>query len=172
MLCSIEYGPICEDAVPPGRGPRLTMGEHGDPLRVGLQVGLYIFFFVLFLWLFALSGLASLIGLWAGSALGTFMSAVFTNVVTLRIYEGRQLSDIGFHWNPASKWNLAWGLAGGIAGALMALSGPLLVGAASMQADPGEAHWRTFVFITVILSSILRFLGSHSASNLDTHLDR
>jgi membrane protease YdiL (CAAX protease family) len=127
------------------------MGEHGDPLRVGLQVGLYIFFFVLFLWLFALSGLASLIGLWAGSALGTFMSAVFTNVVTLRIYEGRQLSDIGFHWNPASKWNLAWGLAGGIAGALMALSGPLLVGAASMQADPGEAHWRTFVFITVIL---------------------
>jgi hypothetical protein len=79
------------------------------------------------------------------------MSAVFTNVLALRIYDGRQLSDIGFHWNPASRWNLFWGLAGGMAGALVVLAGPLVAGAASMHADASEAHWRTFVFITVIL---------------------
>jgi membrane protease YdiL (CAAX protease family) len=127
------------------------MPSHGDPLRIGLQVGLYIFFFILCLWLFALAGLGTFIGLWAGSAMGTFMSAVFTNVLALRIYEDRKLSDIGFHWNPASRWNLAWGLAGGMAGALVVLAGPLAVGAASMHADASEGHWRTFVFITVIL---------------------
>jgi len=127
------------------------MPANVDPLRIGLQVGLYIFFFVLCLWLFALAGLGTFIGLWAGSALGTFMSAVFTNVLALRIYEGRKLSDIGFHWNRASRWNLAWGLAGGIAGALVVLAGPLLTGAASMHADASEGHWRTFVFITLIL---------------------
>jgi membrane protease YdiL (CAAX protease family) len=127
------------------------MPAHVDPLRIGLQVGLYIFFFVLCLWLFALAGLGTFIGLWAGSALATFMSAVFTNVLALRIYEGRRLSDIGFHWNRASRWNLAWGLAGGIAGALVVLAGPLVAGAASMHADASEGHWRTFVFITLIL---------------------
>jgi membrane protease YdiL (CAAX protease family) len=127
------------------------MAKQVDPLRIGLQVGLYIFFFILCLWLFALAGLGTFIGLWAGSALGTFMSAVFTNVLALRIYEGCKLSDIGFHWNPASRWNLAWGLAGGMAGALVVLAGPLMVGAASMHADASEGHWRTFVFITLIL---------------------
>jgi membrane protease YdiL (CAAX protease family) len=127
------------------------MTAHVDPLRIGLQVGLYIFFFILCLWLFALAGLGTFIGLWAGSALGTFMSAVFTNVLALRIYEGRKLSDIGFHWNPASRWNLAWGLVGGMAAALVVLAGPLVLGAASMHADASEGHWRTFVFITLIL---------------------
>jgi membrane protease YdiL (CAAX protease family) len=123
-----------------------------DPLRIALQVGLYIFFFALVLWLLVLAGLPSLVGLWAGSALATFMAAVFTNVLSLRIYEGRRLSDIGFHWNPASKWNLAWGLAGGVAGALLVLAAPLAVHAASMQAADGTGgHWRTFVFVTLIL---------------------
>jgi hypothetical protein len=38
-----------------------------------------------------------------------------------------------------------------MAGALVVLAGPLVVGAASMHADASEGHWRTFVFITVIL---------------------
>jgi len=129
----------------------MSMPAHADPVRIALQVGLYIFFFTLCLWLIVLSGLGSLIGLWAGSALGTFMAAVFTNVLSLRIYEGRQLSDIGFHWTPASRWNLAWGLAGGVAGALVVLTAPLAAGVASLQAHASEGHWRTFVFITVIL---------------------
>jgi len=125
---------------------------HADPLRVALQVGLYIFFYSLFLWLVVMSGLPLFLGLWAGSAFGVFVAAVFTNVLTLRIYEGRHLSDIGFHWRPASRWNLGWGLAGGVLGALAVVAGPLGVRAASMQASAdAEAHWRSFVFITVIL---------------------
>lgn len=127
------------------------MRAHADPLRVALQVGLYIFFFALFLWLFALSPVASLIGAWMASALGTCIAAVATNVVTLRIYEGRELADIGFHWSPASAHNLIWGLAGGIAGALVVLASPLAVRAASLQ--PGaDAHLRIFFFVMVMLA--------------------
>jgi membrane protease YdiL (CAAX protease family) len=126
------------------------MRARADLLRVALQVGLYIFFFALFLWLFALSPVASLIGAWMASALGTCIAAVATNVVTLRIYEGRKLADIGFHWSPASARNLIWGLAGGVAGALVVLASPLAARAASLQSGP-DAHWRIFFFVMVML---------------------
>jgi uncharacterized protein len=125
--------------------------SHADPLRVALQVGLYIFFFALFLWLFVWSGLGALTGAWAASAVGTCVAAIFTNVVTLRIYEGRKLADIGFHWNRASAHNLAWGLGGGVAAAALVLAAPLVVHAATWQPSGEEAHWRTFAFVAAML---------------------
>jgi membrane protease YdiL (CAAX protease family) len=123
-----------------------------DPVRIGLQVGLYIFFFALFLWIFVLSGVAGLLGALAGSALGTFVAAVLTNILTLRIYEGRSLADIGFHWNPASAHNLAWGLAGGIVAALAVVAGPIAFRAASLKPAAGdEASWRIFIFVMLML---------------------
>src|SRR5439155_14957059 len=131
---------------------RLSMQAHADPLRIALQVGLYIFFFILTSWLFVLAGLGTVFGIWIGSALGTFVGAVVANVVTLRIYEGRRLADIGFHWNRASAHNLLWGLAGGIAAACIVLAGPLAFRLANLQPGSGvEGPVGTFVFVTVIL---------------------
>src|SRR5215472_12926671 len=128
------------------------MTGHVDPLRVSLQVGLYIFFYVFFLSLLGLSGLVTLLGMFAGSALGVFISAVAANVLTLRIYEGRKLADIGFHWNPTSAHNLAWGLIGGVVSALAVLSAPLAFRAASLQPGGTEAHWRIFVWVVLLRS--------------------
>lgn len=127
------------------------MPGHADPLRVSLQLGLYIFFYILVLTGFAISGLATVLGLFAGSALGVFIAGVATNILTLRIYEGRKLADIGFHWNPTSAHNLAWGLAGGIASALVVLVSPLAVRAASLQPGGDQAHWRIFAWVVVML---------------------
>ena len=127
------------------------MQAHADPLRVALQVGLYIFFYVLLLTFFAISGFPSLLGLFAGSALSVFVSGVATNILTLRIYEGRSLADIGFHWNPTAAHNLMWGLAGGIASAMIVLAGPLVVHAASLQRGSMEAHWRIFFWVVIML---------------------
>ncbi len=127
------------------------MPTHADPLRIALQVGLYIFFYLLFLTFFTVSGMAYLLGLFAGSALGVFISAVATNILTLRIYEGRKLADIGFHWNPISAHNLIWGLVGGVASAFVTLASPLAVRAASLQPGGAQAHWSRFVWIFVIL---------------------
>lgn len=127
------------------------MPAHADPLRIALQVGLYIFFYVFFLTFFAVSGMASLLGMFAGSALGVFISAVATNILTLRIYEGRKLADIGFHWNPTSAHNLVWGLVGGVASAFVTLASPLAVRAATLQPAGAQPHWGRFVWIFVIL---------------------
>ena len=127
------------------------MPGHVDPLRVALQIGLYIFFYVLFLTLLVFSGVLVLPGLFFGSALGVFISAVATNILTLRIYEGRKLADIGFHWNPTSAHNLVWGLVGGVASAFVALASPLAFRAATWQPGGAEAHWGRFVWICVIL---------------------
>lgn len=127
------------------------MASHGDPLRVALQIGLYIFFYVLFLAAFTISGLAWVLGLFAGAAFGVFVSAVATNILTLRIYEGRKLADIGFHWNPTSARNLIWGLVGGIGSALVVLAGPLTIHAASLQPGELEAHIRTFLWVSIML---------------------
>ena len=127
------------------------MRGYADPLRVSLQLGLYIFFYILILTFFAISGLATVLGLFAGSALGVFIAGVTTNILTLRIYEGRKLADIGFHWNPTSAHNLAWGLAGGMASAFAVLAGPLVVRAATLQPGGEQAHWRTFVWVVVML---------------------
>lgn len=127
------------------------MPGHADPLRVSLQIGLYIFFYVLFLTAFALSGLATLLGMFAGAAFGVFVSAVATNILTLRIYEGRKLADIGFHWNRTSAHNLAWGLVGGIVSALIVLASPLATHAANLQPGGMEAHWRTFLWVFIML---------------------
>jgi uncharacterized protein len=129
----------------------MTMPQHIDPLRIALQVGLYIFFYILFLTFFAVSGMAYLLGMFAGSALGVFISAVATNILTLRIYEGRKLADIGFHWNPTSVHNLVWGLVGGVASAFVTLASPLAVRAATLQPGGAQAHWSRFVWILAIL---------------------
>ena len=126
------------------------MPARHDPVRIALQVGLYIFFFALFLWVFVFTSLDLLLGFLASSALGVFVAAVATNIILLRIYEGRKLADIGFHWNRASAWNVGWGLAGGAIGALAVLTSPLAVHAARLQAE-GSGHLRTAIFVTVIL---------------------
>jgi len=128
------------------------MAGRTDPLRIALQVGLYLFFFVLFLGVVVISGIADLMGRLFGSAFSTFFAAVLTNIITLRIYEGRSLADIGFHWNAASARNLVWGLIGGIAAATAVLTIPLLAGADVMQQVAGSGwHWRIFVFVTLVL---------------------
>src|ERR1700694_1915948 len=111
------------------------MPPHADPLRIALQVGLYAFFFVLILWL--TSPLAFVLPLFQASAICTFIAAVLTNILTLKIYEGRSLADIGFHWNALSAWHLAWGLGGGALAAIVVLAGPIALHAASLQAVLG-----------------------------------
>ena len=123
-----------------------------DPLRIALQVGLYLFFFVLFLGVVVLSGIADLMGRLFGSAFSTFFAAVMTNIVTLRIYEGCSLADIGFHWSGASARNLAWGLLGGMAAALVVLTTPLVARADVLQHVAGTGpQLRIFLFVTVVL---------------------
>ena len=86
------------------------------------------------------------------AALGTFAAAAVANALCLRIYERGQLAHIGMHWNRDSRRNLLLGLAGGAGAALLVVVPPLLVGAASLQADPDyPAGFASFFFVTLAL---------------------
>jgi membrane protease YdiL (CAAX protease family) len=123
-----------------------------DPLRIALQVGLYVFFFIIFLGILVWLGVGQWLGIFAGSVLATFVPAVLTNLLTLRIYEGRNLSDIGLLHNRAAAWNLGMGFAGGVLSAALVLSAPLLTKAATMQSAPlDDTSWRVFLYVPVIL---------------------
>ena len=91
-----------------------------DPMRIVLQVGLYVFFYLLFI--IATGFLVWGMGYLAGVTLSGFLAALLTNLVLLRIYEGRGLWEIGFQWNRAAAQNLGLGLIGGMASASLVLA--------------------------------------------------
>jgi membrane protease YdiL (CAAX protease family) len=127
------------------------MASTRDPLRIALQVSLYVFFYVLALYIFApLLGWVG--GLLAGATLGVFVAALFSNLISLRIYEAQSLPAIGLKWNRRSGHNLCLGLAGGAGSASLVLCAPLLWRGASIQphANP-DAGWPTVLFTLIML---------------------
>jgi membrane protease YdiL (CAAX protease family) len=108
-----------------------------DPLRLAIQVTLYVVLWFVTAWAFG-PLLMWLGGYMVGNAGATLFSAIAANWLTLRIYEGRQIVDLGMWWNRASLDNLGWGLIGGAGSACLVLLPPLALGAARMSRTPAE----------------------------------
>jgi membrane protease YdiL (CAAX protease family) len=122
-----------------------------DALRLAIQVILYVVLYFLTALVFG-PLLLWLGGYLAGNTGAVLLSAIAANWLTLRIYEGRHIVDLGLWWNRASLDNLGWGLAGGAGAACLVLLPPLAVGAAHMArtpAEPGSAG--TILFVTALL---------------------
>ncbi len=118
---------------------------------LALRVGVYIFLagagLTLFGW--SLSPLGSPLVV---SALGGFLAAALANELAMRFFERGNLVGIGLGWGRESTRNLLVGLAGGGGAAALILGVPVLTGLARFQAVPGaEPHFRTFIFVMVIL---------------------
>ena len=127
-----------------------------DLLRVAIQVIVYVvlYFFTalvfgpLLLWLG---------GYLAGNTGAVLLSAIAANWLTLRIYEGRPIADLGLWWNPASRANLGWGLLGGMGSACLVLLPPLAVHAAHLSrlsGEPGSAGTIAFVILLLAVGSM------------------
>ena len=96
--------------------------------------------------------LSPLFGVVIPATLGLFFVAVLTNLVTMRIFDRRPLTDIGLGSGRGSGRNFVWGLLlGGGAAALM-LTAPLLAGAARLEMRPqGQFAWTSLLFYLVVL---------------------
>jgi uncharacterized protein len=128
--------------------PRETLARL---LSVALRVGLYVLLAMLGISLFGWA-LNALGGYLTAAALGGFLAAATANALLMRIFERAHLLAIGLVWNASSVRNLLVGLAGGTGSAAVVLAGPVVFGLAEFQAVPGaEPHWRTLVFVIVIL---------------------
>jgi uncharacterized protein len=127
------------------------MALRKDPLRLGIHVVVYIALYFVTAAIFG-RPLLWLLDYLAGITATGLLAALFANWLTLRIYENRQLWEVGLGWNRGSGENLALGLVGGGGAACLVLAPPLALHAAFFSPTPADRPgWDTFLFVTVIL---------------------
>jgi membrane protease YdiL (CAAX protease family) len=88
----------------------------------------------------------------AGRTFAVLFAALFASWLTLRIFEGIPVREIGLWWSRNSMDNLALGLAGGAGAACLALTPPLLTGAARIVFHHSP-DYSTFVFALVCVAA-------------------
>jgi membrane protease YdiL (CAAX protease family) len=129
------------------------MSARKDPLRIAIRLAVYVVLY------FATAAL--LFGpvlVWAGGylfgvTLTGLLSALFANWLALRIYENRQIPDLGLWWSRATGNNLVIGVGGGIVSACLVLAPPLLAGAAHLVPTPAEhPSVGALVYLTFLLA--------------------
>jgi uncharacterized protein len=96
--------------------------------------------------------LAPVFGMVVAATLGLFLMAALANLLTIRVFDRRPLTDIGLETNPGSGRNFAWGLALGVGTALLLLCAPLLARAAHLVPHPEtQFAWLNLLFYLVVL---------------------
>jgi uncharacterized protein len=118
----------------------------GTALRIAFFVGTVVIGLFVFGLLFSVFG-----GVVAGT-FGLFMTGVFANFLTLRIFDRRSLVDIGLGGGPGALRNFWLGIAygGGIAAVMLTL--PLLAGSGHLVARPnGTFAWSSLLFYLAVL---------------------
>lgn len=123
-----------------------------DPARVAIRVGVYIALsyvgLIVFGWGFSWTGLL------VDAVAMTLVTAVLGNWLTLRIFEGLSLPDVGIWWNRASSANLLIGVAGGAGAVVAVLLPPLVVRAAHEVSTPVDTPtFGMIVFTAVVIAS-------------------
>src|SRR5690349_7853696 len=123
------------------RGPILAV-------RILIYLALYFLTAMLFGRLFVWIG-----GYLVGVTATGLLAAIFTNWLSLKIYENRHIVDLGLWWNRASMNHLGLGIAGGAAAAALVLVPPLAFHAAHFTSTPAEPTTAgTVVFILAMLA--------------------
>jgi membrane protease YdiL (CAAX protease family) len=100
--------------------------------------------------------LAPLFGLVVSATLGLFIIAALANVVTMRIFDRRSLTDIGLGSDAGVGQNFAWGLLLGAGAATLLLVAPLAAGAAHLQAR----HDAVFSLSSLIFYLVVLLFGA------------
>jgi hypothetical protein len=92
-------------------------------------------------------------GVVVSATLGLFVIALLANLLTMRIFDRRPITDIGLGSSPGSGKNFAWGLLLGAGAAALMLSAPLLAGTGHLVARNGSAGiaWPNLFFYLIAL---------------------
>ena len=129
------------------------MEKRKDPLRVALHVFVYVVLYYITAWVFGRM-LFWLGGYLVGITATGLISAIFANWLGMRIYENRQVVELGFWWNRASAENLGFGVLGGAGSACVVLLPPLALGMARFTPTPDEpSTFGTLAFVTILLAA-------------------
>ena len=92
-------------------------------------------------------------GLFLGSLAGTLAIALVANVLALRFFTERRLTDLGMGWSRASMDNMGLGILGGGGAACLVLAPALLFGEAHISGTPqDQPSFAVIVFVVSLLA--------------------
>ncbi|MGD0497869.1 MAG: CPBP family intramembrane glutamic endopeptidase [Bryobacteraceae bacterium] len=127
------------------------MEKRKGPIRIAIQVVVFVALFY---------GMASVLdyvlgwlaGDLAGRTFAVLCATLLASWLTLRIFEGIPVREVGLWWSRDSMDNLGLGLAGGAGAACLALTPPLLTGAARIVCNRSP-DYSTFVFALICVAA-------------------
>lgn len=127
--------------------PKRPDTRLGIVIRVAFFVGSVVIGLFFFSWILLLFGRV------VAAGIGLFATGIFSNVITMRIFDRRPMADIGVGTGRGTLRNLVLGiLFGGGAAALM-LAAPLLEGTGHLVQRPDAANfaWPSLIFYLAVL---------------------
>jgi membrane protease YdiL (CAAX protease family) len=96
--------------------------------------------------------LGGLFGGVIGATIGIFLTGLFANLLVMRIFDRRPLSDIGLGSGPGTSRNFALGILAGAGAAALLLTAPLLAGTAHIVPRPHSSFaWSSLLFYLITL---------------------
>ncbi len=96
--------------------------------------------------------LRPIFGMVVSATLGLFILALLVNLLTMRIFDRRPLTDIGLTGSAGSGKNFLWGLILGGGAAVLMLIAPLLAGTGHLvNRSNATSSWASLLFYLVVL---------------------
>lgn len=143
-------------------------GEESSGGAGVVGIGLRLFFFFL-LELVALvvfsTFLDETLGRLAAGAMGVFLAAAVANALTVRVYEGGRLEDVGMGWSGAAPRHLLLGCGAGVLAGVLVSGGLLVFGLVEWKPAPeagfqlGRLLWVTVLLLFGAVGEELLFRG-------------
>ena len=121
--------------------------------RLGVVLRLVFFIGFVLAGAFLLQGLlAAVFGAVVGATIGIFATGLFANLLVMRIFDRRPLSDIGLGSGRGTGRNFLLGVLSGGGAATLLLSAPLLAGTGHLIPRPNSSFaWSSLLFYLITL---------------------
>lgn len=135
--------------------PQLTPLRAGPPTSTRMSLILRLAFYIgaglVGLQIIPLL-LLPIFGIVVAGTLGMFLIALLANLLTMRIFDRRPITDIGLGSSSGSGKNFGWGLLLGAGAAALMLSAPLLAGTAHLVVrQNADVAWQNLIFYLIVL---------------------
>ncbi len=133
--------------------PELSSPPKAPDTRIGIIIRVAFFVAtVLIGLLFSSSLLLAVFGAVVAGTIGLCVTGLFANLLTMRIFDRRPLTDIGLRVCGASGRNFVWGVLFGSGAAALMLAAPLLAGTGHLvERQSSEFSWPTLLFYLATL---------------------
>lgn len=133
--------------------PAATIPPPAPETRIGIVIRVAFFIAAVIIGMLFLSSLLlNIFGAVVASTVGLCATGLIANLLTMRIFDRRPLTDIGLRGGSASGRNLIIGLAFGAGAAALMLLAPLLAGTGHIVSRPNaEFTWAGLIFYIAAL---------------------